>query len=237
MGEQDKAPRLRRDLQIAGQAERPANLAVDNFADPSGRVFIGDLGDQPEGLRVGQLVKVVIEGADAVEGPGRLEADDLVGLAAHLLEGVGGRHRNGQDHLGRALTPERPQGRLGGGAGGQSVVNHDRRAPGRADTPPAAEIDGAPPLDLRKLAISPGLQERHARPGHRAHLLVDHELRLIAIDDSGEGEFRLAGGADLADHDQVEGRVQHLGDLDSDGHAAAWQGVDHGPVSLERQKA
>ena len=238
MGEQDKASGPCGDLQIAGQIQRrQANLAPDDRRRGNARRTIPGLTEQRHGLLVGQLMKIVVEGADPIERLGRLQADHIVGLGAHRFKGVGRRDRDRQNHPGRALTPQGLQGRPGRGAGGKPVIDNDRRATGRADVPSAGHIEGAPTLDLLKLARAGRVQEGGVRARRPGDLLVDHRLRGFAVDDRRESQFGLPRRADFSNHDQVEGRFQGIGDLEANRHAAARQGIDNRPFEAECAKA
>ena len=185
----------------------------------------------PIGLLVGQLVEVVVERADTVEMPRGVKADDQIGLLADLLQGVFRRHRHGDADLRGPLPLHRDQRRLHGRPGRQAVVDDDRGAPGRVDLRAVAEVEAPAALDLRQFARAGALEKGVIRAGAPAHLLVDHRLRVLAVDDGAERHFRRARCTDLAHQDKVERGAQGSGDLERDRHAAARQRVDDRPSS------
>ena len=55
---------------------------------------------------------------------------------------------------------------------------------------------------------------------------------LLPVHDRAHGKFRLQGRADLAHQDQIERRLQPIGDLGRDRNATARQRQDHGMTVL-----
>ena len=194
------------------------------------------LAQQTDRLLVGELVEVVVERADAVEMPRWVKADHEVGLLADLPQRLLRRHRHGDADLRRPLPLHRDQGRLHRRAGREAVVDDDRGAAGRIDLRAVAEIAGPATLDFRELSRAGALEKDVVGAGAAAHLLVDHRLGMLAVDDRTERHFRRARRTDLAHEDQVERGMQGAGDLECDRHAAPGQRVDHRPLQRHRQQ-
>ena len=239
VGEEHEAARVRRQGEIADEVERRhRNLTPGRGRRARTRIRSARpaLAQQTDGLRIGELVEVVVESADAVEMPSRVKAHHEVGLLADLPQGILRRHRDGDADLGGPLPLHRDQRRLHGRAGREAVVDQDRGPAGRIDLRAVAKVEGPAPLDLRKFPCTGALEKDVVRAGAAAHLLVDHRLGVLAVDDGAERHFRRAGGTDLSHEDKVERGTQGAGDLERDRHAAPRQRVDNRPLQRHRQQ-
>src|SRR4051794_30105199 len=85
----------------------------------------------------------------------------------------------------------------------------------------------APTFDLLKLApdFSLDIDRWHVELGE--DLLVQDDLRVGAVDDRTQSEFRAARRSDLAHKDEIERSLKRLGDLEADRHAAARKRKDN----------
>ena len=239
MREQNDAAGLGRNAEISDQAERRhrdlASCRSGLCARASVPALRPALAQQPDGFLVGQLVEVVVEGADAVEMLGGVKTYDQIGLLADLLQGFLRRHRHRDADFRGTLSLHRDQGRLHGRPGRQAIVDDDRRMPGRVDLRTAAEVASPAALEFRQFARSGAFEKGVIRAGAPAHLLVDHGLRVFAVDDGAERHFRRARSADLAHKYEVERGAQGAGDLDGDRHPAARQRIDDRPIQPHRE--
>lgn len=100
----------------------------------------------------------------------------------------------------------------------------------------AFEIQFSPPLDFRQFAPPCAGQERGIGAGGLPHVLVDHGLWVVAIDNRSHGQFRGAGCTNFANQHEIERRFQGACDFQAHGHAAARQGIDHGACQVHRRK-
>jgi hypothetical protein len=111
-------------------------------------------------------------------------------------------------------------------AGRDSVVDQNDGAAGHGGRRPVAAVERLPPRQFAGFPRDRVVQEagRDAEGG---------EDRLVAVDDpaGGErthGEFRVAGHAELADDEDIEGQAEGAGHLGADRDASARQGQDEG---------
>ena len=116
-------------------------------------------------------------------------------------------------------------------AGCNAVIDNDRGAAFDRYGGPIAEIAPPPALDLGQLAPLFLFDVGGGRPYLADYLLVQHQMRLIAVDDRADPELGMTRGADLAHEQDIERRTQRLRDLEADRHAAARQG-EHDRVVL-----
>ena len=199
MCEEDETARRGRDAEVADEAERrhgyltPGDRQCDRigFGRPS-------LPQQPDRFLVSQLMKVVVEGADAVEDLGWVDACDDIGLFGDLLQSLVRRHGHRNADLCSPLTLHGDQGSLHRGSSRQAVIDDYRGVPGRADLRATAEVSGPATLQLRQLEGARLLEKEIVRAGATTHLLIDHRLGLLAVYDGTECHFRRARRADFA---------------------------------------
>jgi hypothetical protein len=170
-------------------------------------------------LLVGRLTEVVVGEAHREKRLRRLEADDLVGLAAELRirrerrDGYGDHRRRGSGGRdGAERGPHR-------GSGGEAVVDQDRRPPGGVDDRPAAAILGSEAIDLGRGAIEEALQLRRAQSGADDHRLVDYSGAIVG--DGAHRQLRLPWKADLPDDHDLERQQEPARDRGGHGNASA----------------
>src|SRR5689334_18578236 len=97
-------------------------------------------------------------------------------------------------------------------AGGNPVVDDDGRATPDLDRGSLAEVPCASSLDLHQLLAACRLEIPFRNTERLNDVLIADDRRRMAVDDGTHGQFRLEGGTDLADQEQVEWRLQRLGD-------------------------
>ena len=85
-------------------------------------------------------------------------------------------------------------------------------------------------LEFRQFARSGAFEKGVIRAGPPAHLLVDHGLRVFAVDDGAQRHFRRARRTDLAHKNEVERGLQGAGDLEGHRYATTRQGIDDRPI-------
>ena len=66
-------------------------------------------------------------------------------------------------------------------------------------------------------------------------VLVQHPLRVVTVDDGADPELRLVRRAELANHDDVERRVEGTCYFVGDRYPAAWQPQHDGMLVLVAQ--
>ncbi len=162
--------------------------------------------------------------ADGGEGGRGAQADQLVDLLAEGGRRVRRGDRHGQDDPGRSVRPRHPAGGRRRGAGGDAVVDHDRRATLQRDRrAPLPEAVGLPdelgllgPLHLGEVVL--------VDPAHPDDVVAQDPDTALA--DRAHAQLAVVGHAQLADEDHVQRGAQHVGDLEGHGHAAARQAQD-----------
>ena len=145
-----------------------------------------------------------------------MQADGANGRAGPGRRGRRPRRAAGRRSRAARLAPRAPVRRAAAAqacsaartdrAGGDAVVDDDHRRAGQRQRLAAAQVERAAALDLGKLALRRGVDLGALDAREAAHLLVDHDLGLSAVDDRGDGEFGLPRNADLAHEQQVERR-------------------------------
>lgn len=115
-----------------------------------------------------------------------------------------------------------------------STMTAVRPSVGAAALPP--EIALAPPLDFGELPFLFGLQiiRRGAEDEYR--FLVHDQLRVLAVDHCAYCELRMSRSADLADKENVQGRLERFSDFETHRNAAAGQRQHHriAPLALRQ---
>ena len=175
-------------------------------------------------------VKSQYECPTATNGDGVVAQTTSSTSAPSSAAGRLGRRRHGDDDAGR---PEAAQGLDGGPharARGQPVVDEDHRSGGHSRRGPIAAVRALPPHKLAALAVGHTLDDlgRDAQAAH--HVIVDHDD--AAAGDRAHRDLFVAGDAELADHEDVEGRPESPGDLVGHRDAAARQAEDHDVVAV-----
>lgn len=107
---------------------------------------------------------------------------------------------------------------------------HDGRSPRELDARGAAAEEGLAAVDLLELSCDLRLDVRALE--HLDEVLVQHRLRMVAVDDGAEAELWPLRGADLAGYDDVE----RTRDLVGDGHAATGTPGTTGPSPAQRRR-
>src|SRR5215472_13455763 len=178
-------------------------------------------------LRVGQLMEIAIIKADRPETGRGLHTDCLVRHFAQSRECVGWRYRYREDQMGGVLAPDGLQRYPHRRSGGDAVVNGDCGAVLDLRSGTACTIDLTASLDLGKLSRRFFLQIalRDIQSGRQ--MPVDKGLGRGAVCHCTDREFGLPRHPDLAYEDDIERRVERLGNLETDGNAAARQCQDH----------
>src|SRR5262249_58234786 len=87
-----------------------------------------------------------------------------------------------------------------------------------------------PALDLRQLPPFLRLDVAGRRRDGADEVLVQDELRVMTIDNGAKAQFLMPRRADLAHHDDIEGRGQCLRDLEADRNAAPRQREHNWPA-------
>jgi hypothetical protein len=108
-----------------------------------------------------------------------------------------------------------------------AVIDDNHSTPGDFDWRSAGTVGIATPFDLLQLLLRLGFDVvlRDVEAGRE--LPVNKGVRSNAIGDCAEGELGLPRHADLANEHDIERRIERLGNLKTDGDAAARQGQDH----------
>ena len=136
------------------------------------------------------LREIAVVSADRIERLGRGQADDIVAIAGQIGEGVGRRDRHGQHQAGRTQARDAAQRRPDRAAGRDPVIDDDRGAAFDRDGGPVSEIAPPPSLDLGQLAPLLVFDIAWRRPDLANNLVVQHEMRLAAVDDRAESRAR-----------------------------------------------
>jgi hypothetical protein len=161
------------------------------------------------------------------------QADDRVGVEVQQRARLVRADRRGGDHVRGPARAEREDRGAHRRAGRETVVDdHDGAVDDRAHRP-VAPVAPLAALELFGLGGDDGVDRVRVDVGRRDDVLVEHAR--AAGRDRAEGQLRVAGHAELADDQHVEGRGQRRGDLDGDGHTAAWQGQDEGECRRGRR--
>src|SRR5258705_10737409 len=84
--------------------------------------LLGASRQQVANFFVGRLCEILVPEADRMKGLRRHGTDDIVGLLAQLLAGLGWRDRDRHDEARRPLLPQRLDGSLHGGSVRQAVI-------------------------------------------------------------------------------------------------------------------
>ena len=149
-------------------------------------------------------------------------------LRVQLGDGTGGGDGDGGHDFSRLAMGQGLDGGAHRGAGGQAVVDQeDCASPDWCGWASAAEKLGA--MSEFTLLLTRDLSDSIlVQPLLGDDFLVD-DLD-TALGDGTEGQFGLAGNAELAYQPDVEGRIQSAGDLAGDGYSSPgeteYQGID-----------
>ena len=180
--------------------------------------------EQRDHLVVGGLGEVAVTLPDGEEERRRLQTHHLVGVPGEPRDDVVRADRNRQHHPARPVRAGDLACRLGGGAGRDAVID-DHGDPPRQRDPvmtaaeafrAASQFDPLLAFDrVHVVAVEVGLA--HNR-------IVEHPHAVLA--DGAEGQFGLKRHAEFAHHEDVERRLQCLGDLEGHRHPAARQAED-----------
>src|SRR5271166_3507592 len=176
---------------------------------------------------VAHLMEIAIVEANCSQHHGHFEADGLVGLLAELGERLRRRYRDGEHQMRRIAPPHRAQRHPHRRASGNAVIDDDRGAAGDCDWRAARAVAPAAPLDLLELARRLFLHIAFRYVQGFDQILVDEGLRARPVGDGAKSELRLPGYPDFAHEHDVERCVERLGNLETDGNAAARQCQDH----------
>ena len=188
--------------------------------------------EQRDDLVVGGLGEVAVTLPDREEERRRLQAHHLVGVPGEPRDDVVRADRNRQHHLARPVRAGNLACRLGGGSGGDAVIDDHGDPPRQRDPVTAAaeafraasQFDPLLAFDrVHVVAVEVCL----AHDG-----VVEHPHAVLA--DGAEGQFGLKRHTELAHHKDVERGPQCLGDLKGHRHAAARQAENDDVLAAER---
>src|SRR5919106_2477740 len=191
--------------------------------------------EQLADLLVRGLREVLVPAAHGVERLRRDGADDLVDLRPQRFAGVGccGRNRH-HDARGLQLA-QRLDGGEHSGPGRQPVIHEDYGATPHVRGRTTAAVDALAPLQLLQLPGRDRIDHvvRNAQAGH--DVVVEHAH--AAGRDGAHRHLLIAGHAQLAHDEHVQGRIERAGHFVSHGHAATGQGQDEhvGPIGVMRE--
>src|SRR4051794_6304996 len=140
-----------------GLGGREAEVSVDmaracRAAGPPvrARLLRGEYGEY---LLVGYRREVPVRLADRAERGRRPEADDVVHPATQGPAGLEGADGDGDDDRRRAQTPDAGDGGAHGGAGGEPVVDDDRRPARDGDRWATGAVGALAPAELGELGV------------------------------------------------------------------------------------
>jgi hypothetical protein len=186
--------------------------------------------EQADHLRIFGLPEIAVMRAHRIERVGGREAHHLVALAPELGETFRRRDRDREHEPRRIMAREAAQSRLDRGAGRDPVIDDNRDPPLGRERRPIAQVILPPPLDLGELACLLGFDIARAWRDASHDILVQDELRILAIDHRAERQLLMPRRADLAHQQHIEGRGERLGDFKADRHAAARQRQHERPI-------
>ena len=218
--------------QVAGQCQPPdvdIDLPVHARGGRCCGVLHGRLGtrrriasmcsfEEVDNRLIIDLPEVVVPLADRAQPRWLFDADDLVGVLGQRAHGFRGGDGHRQHDPRCAVCSGDVAGGAGGRAGGDAVVDEHRGTAGEVDARCGpAELVG-PPLQLLALASFDSGEVGLGGPGETDDLVVDDADTIFA--DRPHRQLGLTRDSDLADDDDVEGRVERLRDLERNGDAA-----------------
>src|SRR5438445_775911 len=151
-------------------------------------------------------------------------ADNLVRVLAQRLARFGRRDGNSDDDLRRFLHAQRFDGSAHRRAGRYAVIHEDDRLTFDGMSRPGAAIQPLAAVELL-LLVRRNLCDRFRRNSERLHDLFVQNLNSAARDRT-HRQLGLRGKSELADDEDVEGRLQLACDLETDGNAAPRQCED-----------
>ncbi len=150
VGEQDQGTGAGGKDELAGKSH---SAHVEDEGPPPVPA-VGSNGEEFCHQVIGGGREVTVEDADRSEVTGGADAHHLVGTPEQVPAGLGRGHGSGHDDTAGAVGAGHPTGRLGGGAGGDAVVDDDRQPPFEAEHRAAAPIGPGPPPQLHQLLLS-----------------------------------------------------------------------------------
>jgi hypothetical protein len=167
----------------------------------------------------GGLRKLAVPLAHRPERARRRGAHHLVGVGSKLPAGLFGPHGHRDDQLAGALLPDRGDRGTHGRPRREAVVDDDHRSSPKRCGWARAAIEALAAHQLGLFTLDRGGQGfgRNAHAGRRVH----HTH--AAARDRAHRKLLVAGIAELADHEDVQRRLQCMGDLEPDGDTAARQ--------------
>ena len=168
-------------------------------------------------------MEIGIEESDRPEVFMALETDNVVGFPAQVGKRAGGSNRHGQYQFPWFSNAGRLQRGAHGRAGGDTVIDHDRDAPGNWSALTICKIALTPALDFGEFALTGGFELLFADAGQGNNVFIAHDHRLRPINDRAHRQLGLKRHADLADKDQVERSIKRPRDFGRDRHASARQ--------------
>ena len=221
-----------------------ANCCIGPAAKPApsrrrrGRLSFGPCGlsEQIDHILIAELLEIFVESSDRAEQSWHSEADHLVDLGSQPFNRVWWRHGNREHEVLRIGPPDGVDSGLHRRAGGDAIVDHDRRVALDRRSRSSGKIEFAPALDFFQLTRALVCEVALGDLEFPDHLLVENRLRAGAVDDSADREFRLERRADLTHKDQVEGRRKHPGNLESHRDTAARQSENKRSLIFETKQ-
>ena len=119
-----------------------------------------------------------------------------------------------------------------GAAGGDPVIDDDHGPPIDRGRRPVADILPAPALDFRELPLFLGIDVAGWRADSAYDVRVQHQLRVLPVDDGAEPQLLMPRRADLAHQQHVERRTERLSHLEPHRYPAARQGQHNRPAAF-----
>ena len=141
------------------------------------------------------------------------------------LEGLPSADRDGDDDPRGVLRAQRSHRRERGQTGREPIVDEDRPAPAHLERSARAAVALDAAAQLARLARDRRIQRLLRHPGAPHGGGVDGGE--AALGDRADRELRVAGRAQLAHGEQLEGRTDRPCDLEAHGHPSPRQRHDH----------
>ena len=165
-------------------------------------------------LLIGRLREICIELRHAEEGLWRVHTHELVGVACKTIGQITWRHGYSENDAGRATRPGYLTRGSGSRPGSYSVIDYndsrtvDRHRNSTTPVAPGSSLQ----LDPLPLLHRSHVFRRDAR--HPDDLTIEDPN--VILPDGTHTQLRLEGHPELADHDDVEWRIQRRSDFRRD---------------------
>lgn len=169
--------------------------------------------EQPDHLFIRNLWKACVMRAEREEMRGLAQAKELICIRGKFGGRIGGGNRDCHENPGRGSPPERPYRCFDSGTGGGAIIDQDYGFLLDCSRFPVGAVCAATALDFRIFSHRNSLDIRTVQMECCKDLVIEDDVRRIAVCDCRRCEFRISGRRHLAHNEHIQRgskRVRHL---------------------------